>query len=128
MQIVAGADSVRRAADVLNAGEKVAILIGQGAKHAVSEVEQIADLLGAGVAKALLGKAVLPDALPWVTGSIGLLGTRQRGRRPRLPPVPGHEVQLGLEPAPLAVEVGVHVGSRAMELEEAPGLHRVDST
>src|SRR5947209_9891651 len=76
VQIVAGADSVRRAADVLNAGEKVAILIGQGAKHAVSEVEEVADLLGAGVAKALNGRAVLPDDLPYVTGSIGLLGTK----------------------------------------------------
>ncbi len=67
---------LRRAADILNAGEKVAILIGQGAKGAVAEVEQVADLLGAGVAKALNGRAVLPDDLPYVTGSIGLLGTK----------------------------------------------------
>ncbi len=67
---------LRRAADVLNAGERVAILVGQGALHAADEVEEVADLLGAGVAKALLGKAVLPDDLPYVTGSIGLLGTR----------------------------------------------------
>ena len=65
-----------RAADVLNAGEKVAILVGAGALGATAEVTEIADMLGAGVAKALLGKAVLPDALPWVTGSIGLLGTK----------------------------------------------------
>lgn len=67
---------VRRAADVLNAGEKVAMLVGQGARQAVEEVTTVADLLGAGVAKALLGKDVLSDELPWVTGSIGLLGTR----------------------------------------------------
>src|SRR3954467_5730681 len=67
---------LRRAADLLNAGEKVAILIGQGAMHAGDEVVQVAELLGAGVAKALLGKAALPDDLPFVTGAIGLLGTK----------------------------------------------------
>jgi pyruvate dehydrogenase (quinone) len=65
-----------RAAEVINAGEKVAVLVGQGARGARAQVEQIADLLGAGVAKALLGKDVLSDELPYVTGSIGLLGTR----------------------------------------------------
>src|SRR5207302_2822862 len=60
----------------LNSGERVAMLVGQGALHAPEEVSEVADLLGAGVAKALLGKAVLPDDLPWVTGSIGLLGTK----------------------------------------------------
>ncbi|MGK5447430.1 thiamine pyrophosphate-requiring protein [Streptomyces radiopugnans] len=69
-------EDLARAAQVLNAGEKVAVLIGQGARGARSEVEQIADVLGAGVAKALLGKDALPDTLPYVTGSIGLLGTR----------------------------------------------------
>jgi pyruvate dehydrogenase (quinone) len=67
---------LRRAADVLNAGERVAILVGAGARSAADEVVEVADLLGAGVAKALLGKDVLPDDLPFVTGSIGLLGTR----------------------------------------------------
>jgi pyruvate dehydrogenase (quinone) len=67
---------LRRAADVLNAGKRVAILVGAGALHATDEVIAVADRLGAGVAKALLGKAVLPDELPWVTGSIGLLGTK----------------------------------------------------
>ncbi|MEV6002709.1 thiamine pyrophosphate-requiring protein [Streptomyces griseomycini] len=67
---------VQRAAEVLNAGEKVAVLIGQGARSARAEVEELADVLGAGVAKALLGKDVLPDDLPYVTGAIGLLGTR----------------------------------------------------
>ena len=65
-----------RAAEVLNAGGKVAMLIGQGARGAREEVLEVADLLGAGVAKALLGKDVLSDELPFVTGSIGLLGTR----------------------------------------------------
>jgi pyruvate dehydrogenase (quinone) len=69
-------DSLQRAAQVLNAGEKVAMLIGQGAKHAQREVADAADMLGAGVAKALNGKAALPDDLPYVTGSIGLLGTK----------------------------------------------------
>ncbi|MFD9565110.1 thiamine pyrophosphate-requiring protein [Streptomyces sp. NPDC059994] len=69
-------DEIARAAEVLNAGEKVAVLIGQGARGARAEVEQLADVLGAGVAKALLGKDALPDDLPYVTGAIGLLGTR----------------------------------------------------
>jgi pyruvate dehydrogenase (quinone) len=67
---------LQRAADVLNAGKRVAILVGQGARDAEQEVMQAADVLGAGVAKALLGKDVLPDDLPFVTGSIGLLGTK----------------------------------------------------
>ncbi|MEV4430202.1 thiamine pyrophosphate-requiring protein [Streptomyces sp. NPDC049602] len=69
-------EELARAAELLNAGEKVAMLIGQGARGARPEVEQVAELLGAGVAKALLGKDALPDTLPYVTGSIGLLGTR----------------------------------------------------
>src|ERR1700733_4338972 len=66
---------LQRAASVLNKGKKVAMLVGAGALGATDEVIAVADRLGAGVAKALLGKAVLPDDLPWVTGSIGLLGT-----------------------------------------------------
>jgi pyruvate dehydrogenase (quinone) len=66
---------LRQAADILNAGEKVAMLIGAGARGAAAEVTEVADRLGAGVAKALLGKDALPDTLPFVTGSIGLLGT-----------------------------------------------------
>jgi pyruvate dehydrogenase (quinone) len=69
-------DDLRRAADVLNAGTKVAMLIGQGAGGAVREVTEAADLLGAGVAKALNGRSVLSDELPFVTGSIGLLGSK----------------------------------------------------
>lgn len=64
-----------RAASVLNSGKKVAMLVGAGALGATDEVIAVADRLGAGVAKALLGKAVVPDDLPWVTGSIGILGT-----------------------------------------------------
>ncbi|MES2755297.1 MAG: thiamine pyrophosphate-requiring protein [Pseudomonadota bacterium] len=73
--IPASAD-LARAAAVLNAGEKVAILVGAGARDATDAVIAVADRLGAGAAKALLGKQVLPDALPWVTGSIGMLGTK----------------------------------------------------
>jgi pyruvate dehydrogenase (quinone) len=69
-------NDLRRAAEVLNSGEKVAVLVGQGARGAAAEVTQVAEALGAGVAKALLGKDVLSDELSWVTGSIGLLGTR----------------------------------------------------
>jgi len=67
---------LEQAADVLNSGSKVAMLIGAGARDAATEVLEIADRLGAGIAKALLGKAVIPDDLPFVTGSIGLLGTK----------------------------------------------------
>ncbi len=75
-RVVPTEDDLDRAAEVLNAGERVAMLVGAGALHASEEVQQVAELLGAGVAKALLGKAVLPDDLPYVTGSIGLLGTK----------------------------------------------------
>ncbi|WP_406840534.1 thiamine pyrophosphate-requiring protein [Streptomyces sp. AHU1] len=73
---VPGDDDLARAAEVLNAGDKVAILVGQGARGARTEVMAVADRLRAGVAKALLGKDALDDELPYVTGSIGLLGTR----------------------------------------------------
>ncbi|MBM2774792.1 thiamine pyrophosphate-requiring protein [Burkholderia territorii] len=75
-KVVPYADDLQRAADVLNAGKKVAMLVGAGALRATDEVIAVADRLGAGAAKALLGKAALPDDLPWVTGSIGLLGTK----------------------------------------------------
>jgi pyruvate dehydrogenase (quinone) len=74
--VVPNDDAIARAAEILNAGRKVAILAGQGARGARAELEQVAEILGAGVAKALLGKDVLSDELPYVTGSIGLLGTR----------------------------------------------------
>lgn len=74
-KIVPYDEDLQRAAEVLNAGSKVAILVGAGALDAADDVMAVAEKLGAGVAKALLGKAVLPDDLPWVTGSIGILGT-----------------------------------------------------
>ncbi|HEV7172666.1 thiamine pyrophosphate-requiring protein [Pedococcus sp.] len=77
---------VRQAAEILSSGTKPAILIGQGARGAAAEIEEVAEILGAGVAKALLGKDVLSDELPWVTGSIGLLGTR-----------PSYELMMGCD-------------------------------
>ena len=75
-RVVPSDAELQRAAQVLNEGERVAMLVGAGALDATQEVIGVADLLGAGVAKALLGKAAVPDDLPFVTGSIGLLGTR----------------------------------------------------
>jgi pyruvate dehydrogenase (quinone) len=69
-------EQLQQAADILNQGEKVAMLVGQGALDATDEVVAVADALGAGVAKALLGKAAVPDDVPFCTGSIGLLGTK----------------------------------------------------
>jgi pyruvate dehydrogenase (quinone) len=75
-RVVPNENDLRRAAEALNGGERVAMLVGQGALQATDEVIETAELLGAGVAKALLGKAAVPDDLPFVTGSIGLLGTK----------------------------------------------------
>ena len=74
-RIVPQQDDLQRAAEVLNAGQRIAILVGAGALGASAEVIEAAEVLGAGVAKALLGKAALPDDLPFVTGSVGWLGT-----------------------------------------------------
>ncbi len=74
-QVPAPAD-LQAAAEVLNAGERVAILAGAGALHATDALIEAADRLGAGIAKALLGKMAVPDGLPFVTGAIGLLGTK----------------------------------------------------
>ena len=74
-KVVPEAEDLERAAEVLNSGERVAMLVGQGALHASEEIEEVAETLGAGVAKALLGKTVLSDELPYVTGAIGMLGT-----------------------------------------------------
>jgi pyruvate dehydrogenase (quinone) len=73
-------DALQRAADVLNAGERVAILAGAGALHATDEVVAVAETLGAGIAKALLGKAAVPDDIPFVTGTAGWLGTAASNR------------------------------------------------
>lgn len=75
-RVVPMESDLERAAEILNSGKKVAMLVGAGCKGAAAQVTAVADRLGAGCAKALLGKDVLPDDLPWVTGSIGLLGTR----------------------------------------------------
>ena len=75
-KIVPRDEQLKAAAKILNEGEKVAMLVGQGALHATDELIEVAEKLGAGVAKALLGKAALPDDLPYVTGAIGLLGTK----------------------------------------------------
>ena len=73
---VPDAAALAQAAAILNAGQRVAMLVGAGALGAAPEVTAVAERLGAGVAKALLGKAVIPDDTPWCTGSIGVLGTR----------------------------------------------------
>ncbi|MEP7161934.1 MAG: thiamine pyrophosphate-binding protein, partial [Dermatophilaceae bacterium] len=78
--------AIMRAAEVLNAGSKVAILAGSGARGARAELQEVAELLGAGIAKPLLGKDVLSDELAYVTGSIGLLGTR-----------PSYEMMMGCD-------------------------------
>ncbi len=77
---------IRKAAELLNRTEKVGILVGQGAAHAADEVVELAERLGAGVAKALNGRDVLPDDLPFVTGPIGLLGSK-----------PSHEMVMNCE-------------------------------
>ncbi|HET9597812.1 MAG TPA: thiamine pyrophosphate-requiring protein [Anaeromyxobacteraceae bacterium] len=75
-RVVPSDEDLRRAADLLNAGSRVAMLVGAGARGAADEIAQVADRLGTCCAKALLGKDVLADDLPWVTGAIGLLGTK----------------------------------------------------
>ena len=75
-RVIPQESEIARAAEILNSGKRVAMLIGQGAMGAAEEVKETAELLGAGVAKALLGRAALPDDLPYVTGAIGLLGTK----------------------------------------------------
>jgi len=75
-RIIPHQKDLQRAAEILNAGEKVAILVGAGALHATDEIIETAEILGAGIAKALLGKAAVPDDVPYCTGAIGLLGTK----------------------------------------------------
>jgi pyruvate dehydrogenase (quinone) len=75
-RIIPQEQDLQHAIKILNEGQRVAILIGAGAMHASKEVIEVANILGTGVAKALLGKASLSDELPFVTGSIGLLGTK----------------------------------------------------
>ena len=85
-RVVPPPEQLRQAAEVINGGKKVAMLVGQGAAKAEDEVIEVAELLGAGVAKALLGRAHPPDDLPFVTGAIGLLGTK-----------PSHELMQGCD-------------------------------
>ena len=75
-QRVPDEESIARALEILNRGKRIAILAGQGALGARDELLEIAELLGAPIVKALLGKAVVPDDHPLTTGGIGLLGTR----------------------------------------------------
>jgi pyruvate dehydrogenase (quinone)/pyruvate oxidase len=119
---------LRRAADLLNEGKKIAILAGQGALHATDELEQIADKLGAPIIKALLGKAAVPDDSPFTTGGIGLLGTKPSQEAlencdtllmvgssfPYIEfmPKPGKAkaVQIDLDPARIGLRYDVEVG------------------
>jgi pyruvate dehydrogenase (quinone) len=75
-RVIPHAKDLQLAAEILNAGKKVALLVGAGALNATNEVLQTAEILGAGIAKALLGKAAVPDDVPYCTGAIGLLGTK----------------------------------------------------
>ncbi|WP_333741010.1 thiamine pyrophosphate-binding protein, partial [Streptomyces sp. IBSBF 2806] len=116
------AESLERAAEILNSGDKVAILVGRGAAGASAEVRRIAELLGAGVAKELLGKDVISDELPYVTGTVGPLGTRPSyelmrdcdtlltigssfAHPPSLPePGRARSVRIDVEPAPTGTD------------------------
>ena len=119
---------LRAAAELLNAGKKIAILVGRGALGATDEVLQVAELLGAPIAKALLGKAAVPDDSPLTTGQVGLLGTRASQEAleecdtllmvgtsfPYIEflPKPGQAraVQIELDPARLGLRYPVEVG------------------
>src|SRR3954451_4146612 len=85
-RVIPQESQILKAAELLNRSQKPAILIGQGAAKAADEVARVADLLGTGVAKALNGKDALPDDLRFVTGGIGLLGTK-----------PSHEMVMGCD-------------------------------
>ena len=110
----------QRAADILNAGKKVAILIGAGAlAWRTDEVIAVAEKLGAGVAKALLGKAALPDDLPWVTGSIGLLGTEAQLRPDgRMRHAPDDRLRLSL----FGIPAEGRPGARAFRSTSTPAM------
>ncbi len=142
-------EDIRRAAHVLNEGKKIAILAGAGALHAGDELEQVAEILGAPIAKALLGKACVPDDSPYTTGSIGLLGTAASQKImeecdtlfivgagfPYIEyyPKPGQArcVQIDCNPAHIAlrypVEVGLVGDSKGTLQQLLPLLHRNDN-
>jgi len=133
-------DVIRRAAELLNAGRRVALLVGAGALGAGPQVERVAERLGAGVAKALLGKGVVPDDLPYVTGSVGWLGTGASNRMMRecdtlfmigtnfpyteFLPAPGaaRAVQIDVEPRNLALRYPVDVAIHGDAAETLVGL------
>jgi pyruvate dehydrogenase (quinone) len=139
---------LRRAAEALNAGSKVTILCGAGALHATDELEQAAEVLGAPIVKALLGKAAVPDSSPYTTGGIGLLGTKPSQEAmescdtllivgtsfPYIEfyPKPGaaRAVQIELDPKRIGlrfpVEVGLVGDSRRSLQELLPLLRRKD--
>lgn len=138
--------SLRQAAQILNEGEKVAMLVGAGALGATDQLEQVADLLGAPIIKALLGKAAVPDDSPFTTGGIGLLGTAPSEEAIKncdtllmigtsfpyieFYPEPGkaRAIQIDLDPMRIGlrypVEVGLVGDSRETLLHLIPLLHR----
>ena len=105
-------DDLRQAAEMLNAGKKVAILAGRGALDAGDELEQIAEMLGAPIVKALLGKACVPDDSPYTTGGIGLLGTKPS--------------QEALEECDTLLMVGTLVPLHRVLSQARPGARRAD--
>jgi pyruvate dehydrogenase (quinone) len=138
--------NLRQAADILNEGQKIAILAGQGALRATDELEELAELLGAPIIKALLGKAAVPDDSPYTTGGIGLLGTKPSHTAMEqcdtllivgssfpyieFMPKPGsaHGVQIDIDPQRIGlrypVEVGL-VGDTKRTIQAlVPHLHR----
>lgn len=139
---------LQKAAEILNAGKKIAILAGRGALHAGEELEHIAEILGAPIVKALLGKAVVPDDSPYTTNTIGLLGTLPSQEAfedcdtlliagssfPYIEfmPKPGQArgVQIDLDPQRIGlrypVEVGLVGDTRTTLHELAPLLRRHD--
>jgi pyruvate dehydrogenase (quinone)/pyruvate oxidase len=148
--VVPNERQLRHAAELLNQGKKIAILVGQGALGATDELEQVAEMLQAPIIKALLGKAAVPDDSPYTTGGIGLLGTRPSQEAmencdtllmvgtsfPYIEflPKPGQAraVQIDMDPVRIGlrypVEVGVVGDSRAALKNLLPLLRRNDQT
>jgi pyruvate dehydrogenase (quinone) len=126
--VVPPLSEISKAAALLNGAEKIAILVGAGALKAGEQVKELAEVLGAGVAKALLGKAAVEDGLPFVTGCIGLLGTEASSQMMKhcdafvmvgtnfpyaeFLPRPGSAkaVQIDLDPANIALRYPVDIG------------------
>ncbi len=141
-------EDLERAAEILNAGGKVAILAGQGALGASQELEQLAEMLSGPIIKPLLGKAAVPDHSPYTTGGIGLLGTKPSQEAleecdtllivgssfpyEEYYPEPGKArgVQIDIDPARIGlrypVEVGLAGDSRGVLRALLPLLERKD--